>query len=570
MPDDQPDLFGESLPRSPAASAPRPASSRASARAAFSASAQPSRPSAAQPLAARMRPRALAEIVGQEHLTAPGALLPRLISSNRFGSLIFYGPPGCGKTSFAEVIARETGSRFVRINAVMSNVAELREILADARRLPETPTLLFIDELHRFNKSQQDLLLPDVEEGYIRLIGATTHNPGFYVNPPLLSRSHLFRLEPLSTAAIASVLRRALADTERGLGSHGATASDAVLADLAVLCDGDLRRALNSLEVIVLSMPNAMPAAAMPAAASGGDAANAGGSGDEKIPNPNNQIPKKSQIPTTKSQTGSGEDNGGTAATQTAAATTQTTAAATATTAAGAAAGAAAVQSAIHNPQSTFKEITPADLEAFARERRIRYDADEDEHYDTISVFIKSCRGSDPDAALYWLAKMLAGGEDPRFIARRLVILASEDVGLADPLALPTAVAAHHACDFVGLPECEYALAHATLYIACANKSNSAATALFEAKRAVSGNTIQKVPLPFRDKGGQASKRAGHGKGYLYSHDFPENISGQDYLEKPLTLYTPKTLGMEARIAERLARWRELRAAIQTENKRKA
>jgi putative ATPase len=537
MPDDQSDLFGESLPRSPAASASRPASSRASARAAFSASAQPPRPSAAQPLAARMRPRALAEIVGQEHLTAPGALLPRLISSNRFGSLIFYGPPGCGKTSFAEVIARETGSRFVRINAVMSNVAELREILADARRLPETPTLLFIDELHRFNKSQQDLLLPDVEEGYIRLIGATTHNPGFYVNPPLLSRSHLFRLESLSTAAIASVLRRALADTERGLGSHGATASDAVLADLAVLCDGDLRRALNSLEVIVLSMPAAVAAATEVAS-------------------------DKSQVSSPQSQE--------TAAGATAIAAGATATGAATATAAGVAAGAAAPQSAIRIPQSAFKEITPADLEAFARERRIRYDADEDEHYDTISVFIKSCRGSDPDAALYWLAKMLAGGEDPRFLARRLVILASEDVGLADPLALPTAVAAHHACDFVGLPECEYALAHATLYIACANKSNSAATALFEAKRAVSGNTIQKVPLPFRDKGGQASKRAGHGKGYLYSHDFPENISGQDYLEKPLTLYTPKTLGMEARIAERLARWREMRAAIQAENKRKA
>jgi putative ATPase len=478
-----------------------------------------------------MRPRTLAEIVGQEHLTAPGALLPRLISSNRFGSLIFYGPPGCGKTSFAEVIARETGSRFVRINAVMSNVAELREILADARRRPDTPTLLFIDELHRFNKSQQDLLLPDVEEGYIRLIGATTHNPGFYVNPPLLSRSHLFRLEPLSTAAIASVLRRALADTGRGLGSHDVSATDAVLADLAVLCDGDLRRALNSLEVIVLSMP---------AAAAAGDAANAGGGGTEKIPNPNNPIP------TPKAQAGSDEHNDGTAAPP----------------------GAAAPQI-VNRKSEIVNQITPADLEAFARERRIRYDADEDEHYDTISVFIKSCRGSDPDAAMYWLAKMLAGGEDPRFIARRLVILASEDVGLADPLALPTAVAAHHACDFVGLPECEYALAHATLYIACANKSNSAATALFEAKRAVSGKTIQKVPLPFRDKGGQASKRAGHGKGYLYSHDFPENISGQNYLEKPLTLYTPKTLGMEARIAERLARWRELRAAIQAESKRK-
>ena len=422
-------------------------------------------PPAHQPLAARMRPRRLDEIVGQEHILQAGNLLPRLIASNRFGSLLFYGPPGCGKTSLAEVIARETKSRFVRVNAVMSNVAELREILATARRQPEAGTLLFIDELHRFNKSQQDLLLPDVEEGTVRLIGATTHNPGFYVNPPLLSRSHLFRLEPLSPGAVAGVLRQALADKERGLGSRGHQAADKILADLAVLCDGDLRRALNALEVVALSLP----------------------------------------------------------------------------------------ESAV---------ITEQELELFARERRIRYDADEDEHYDTISAFIKSCRGSDPDAAMYWLAKMLAGGEDPRFIARRLVILASEDVGLADPQALPLTVAAHHACDFIGLPEAELTLAHATLYIATAPKSNSATLALGEAHRVLKTQPVQPVPRSLRDQSGAASKQAGHGQGYRYSHDFPENISGQAYLEKPLTLYTPKTAGWETKIAERLARWKELRARI--------
>src|ERR1700733_6918749 len=208
-----------------------------------------------QPLAARMRPRRLSEVVGQEHLLRPGSLLPRLVAQNRFGSLIFYGPPGCGKTSIAEAIANETRSRFVRVNAVMSNVAQLRDILATARRRPEAATLLFIDELHRFNKSQQDLLLPDVDEGNVRLIGATTHNPGFYVNPPLLSRSHLFRLEPLSADAIVGVLKRALIDPERGLGARGVTADDKILADLAVLCDGDLRRALNALEVLVLGLP---------------------------------------------------------------------------------------------------------------------------------------------------------------------------------------------------------------------------------------------------------------------------------------------------------------------------
>lgn len=442
MPDsDQPEFF-----------APEPATPGAST------------PSAQQPLAARMRPRVLAEIVGQEQLTQAGSLLPQLISTDRFGSLLFYGPPGCGKTSFAEVIARETKSRFVRINAVMSNVAELREILNIARKMPESRTLLFIDELHRFNKSQQDLLLPDVEEGTVRLIGATTHNPGFYVNPPLLSRSHLFRLEPLSAAAVATVLRRALEDTERGLGQQGLQAADAVLADLAVLCDGDLRRALNALEVIALSLPEGKT------------------------------------------------------------------------------------------------DITETELEAFARERRIRYDANEDEHYDTISAYIKSCRGGDPDAAMYWLAKMLEGGEDPRFIARRLVILASEDIGLADPFALPLATSALQAVDFIGLPEAELTLAHATLHIACAPKSNSATRALAAAKRAIKTAPVQPVPLHLRDKGGQANKRTGHGKGYTYSQEFPEGISGQDFLETPLTLYEPSGHGLESRIADRLARWRKLKA----------
>jgi putative ATPase len=439
---DQPDLFGDDAPVTP----DFPAAVR----------------KAAQPLAARMRPRSLAEVVGQQHILAPGSLLPRLVAQNRFGSLLFYGPPGCGKTSIAEAIAHETGSRFVRVNAVMSNVAELREILAAARRRPEAATILFIDELHRFNKSQQDLLLPDVEEGNVRLIGATTHNPGFYVNPPLLSRSHLFRLEPLVASDVVRVLKQALADPERGLGARGVTADDKVLADLAVLCDGDLRRALNALEVLVLGLP-------------------------EK------------------------------------------------------------------------SAITSAELEVYARERRIRYDADEDEHYDTISAFIKSCRGSDPDAAMYWLAKMLAGGEDPRFIARRLVILASEDVGLADPQALPLTVAAHHACDFIGLPEAELTLAHATLYIATAPKSNSATLALGEAHRVLKEQPVQTIPAALRSKSGQANKRMGQGKDYRYSHDYPENISGQDYLERPVTLYTPKTAGWEAKIADRLARWKALK-----------
>ena len=449
MPADQPDLFGDEATLPPATEP-------------VGAGAKPSH----QPLAARMRPRRLSEVVGQDHILKPGSLLPRLVAQNRFGSLLFYGPPGCGKTSIAEAIARETNSRFVRVNAVMSNVAELRQILMVARQRPEAATILFIDELHRFNKSQQDLLLPDVEEGNVRLIGATTHNPGFYVNPPLLSRSHLFRLEPLAPEDVVQVLKHALTDAERGLGARDVHASEEILKDLAVLCDGDMRRALNSLEVLVLGLPE-------------------------------------------------------------------------------------------------HGTITAQELEVFARERRIRYDADEDEHYDTISAFIKSCRGSDPDAAMYWLAKMLAGGEDPRFIARRLVILASEDVGLADPQALPLAVAAHHAVDFVGLPEAELTLAHATLYIATAPKSNSATLAIAEAHRVLKEQSVQTIPAALRSKTGQANRRMGQGVGYKYSHDYPENISGDDYLAQPLTLYTPRTAGWEAKIADRLARWKALKADIQ-------
>lgn len=413
------------------------------------------------PLAVRMRPRLLAEVVGHEHILAPDSLLPRLVSTNNFGSLLFYGPPGCGKTTLAEVIARETRSRFVKVNAVMSNVAELRDELRMARYRKDERTILFIDEIHRFNKAQQDLLLPDVEEGNIRLIGATTHNPGFYINPPLLSRSHLFKLEPLSSGDLAKVLRRALEDGSRGLGSFKTTASDGILLDLSAICDGDMRRALNALETMVL--------------ASGGS-----------------------------------------------------------------------------------RELTAKDVEVFARERHIRYDADEDEHYDTISAFIKSVRGSDPDAAMYWLAKMLIGGEDPRFIARRLVILASEDIGLADSRGLLIANAAFDACERIGLPECELNLAHATIFLAASPKSNSATEALSASKKAVREG-VQRVPMHLRDSSTKLNKKLGQGVDYIYSHSCPENISGQDYMEKPITIYTPKTAGSEKQIAERLAKFKEIK-----------
>ena len=409
-----------------------------------------------------MRPRSLAEVIGQPHLVGEGCLLPRLIAQNTFGSLLFYGPPGCGKTTLAEVIAAEVGGMFVRVNAVLSNVAEVRDILRLARYEPEARTILFIDEIHRFNKAQQDLLLPDVEAGNIRLIGATTHNPGFYIIAPLLSRSHLFRLEPLAEADVVAVLRRANNDADRGLGGHRVTISEPILTSLARLADGDLRRALNALETLVQS------------ATMGGEV---------------------------------GED----------------------------------------------------DVAAFARERQIRYDRGEDEHYDTLSAFIKSVRGSDPDAALYWLAKMLVGGEDPRAIARRLIILASEDIGLADSRALPLATATWQACECVGLPECELNLSHCTIFLACCPKSNSATLAIGAAKQAINDGPVQPVPLHLRDSHTQLNRSLGQGAGYRYSHDYPEAIAPQTYLETPLDLYHPTSHGAEAQLAARLAHYKQLR-----------
>ena len=426
---------------------------------------EPALPSARRPLAARMRPRALAEVVGHAALLGPDALLPRLLRADTFGSLLFYGPPGCGKTTLAEVIAAETKSEVVRVNAVLSGTAELREVLADARRHPSRKTVLVVDEIHRFNKSQQDLLLPDVEAGVVRLIGCTTHNPGLYVVPALLSRSHLFRLDPLSVDEVAAFLGRALTDGERGLGALGIKADADVLRQVAEMAGGDLRRALNCLETLVLSAP-------------------------------------------------------------------------------------------------VLGSVTPAAVAAFARERRIRYDDGGDDHYDTASAFIKSVRGGDPDAALYWLFVMLEGGEEPRFIARRLVICASEDIGLADSRGLGVATAAFQACEQVGMPECEYALAHATLFLALSPKSNRTTLAIAAAKDAVRHQPRQEVPLALKDAHNATNKRLGQGGGYRYSHDYPEGISGQDYLARPLSLYHPGDAGAEAAIAERLARWRGLKAAL--------
>lgn len=415
------------------------------------------------PLAERMRPRTLEEVVGHRKILGEQAVLPRLIRKNRFGSLLFYGPPGCGKTTLAQVVAASCGAELVALNAVSANLAELRQTLQSIRYRQNGDVILFIDEIHQFNRSQQDVLLPDLEKGYFRLIGATTKNPGFYLIPPLLSRSHLFKLEPLETEELVAALRNALADEERGLGKLNLTAEPGVLEALAVSSGGDLRKALNGLETL-----------------------------------------------------GEALDEGET-------------------------------------------KLTLDYLQRFGGERNLRYDAREDDHYDIASAFIKSIRGGDPDAAMYWLVRMLEGGEDPRFIARRLVILASEDVGLADARALPVATAAFQACEWIGQPECELNLAHATLFLATAPKSNSATLALMRAREAVKSGETQSVPVWLRDAHTSFNKKMGHGAAYLYSHEFPEGISGQEYMVNPLSLYTPVPQGSEKLIADRLKIWQDLK-----------
>lgn len=420
------------------------------------------------PLAARMRPRTLEEIVGQDHLLGPGRLLRRVIESDRFTNIIFYGPPGTGKTTLAEVIARTTKRRFERSSGVMSNVAQLRAVCEQARKVRHLAgTVLFIDEIHRFNKSQQDVLLPYIEDGTVTLIGATTHNPGIFINTPLTSRSLVFELHSLTPESITALIRRALTDRERGLGELHATLDPEAEAFLARICDGDARRALTALEIAVRSTE----------------------------PDAEGRI-----------------------------------------------------------------RVTPEAMAECVQRRTIAYDRDEDQHYDTISAFIKSVRGTDPDAAIYWLAKMLEGGEDPRFIARRLIILASEDIGNADPRGLTVAVAAMQAVDFIGMPEARYSLAQATTYLASAPKSNASCEAIDTAMSDIRSGRVQPVPEHLKNVHVKAEGKE-KAPEYRYPHAFADTAVDQAYLTVPKTYYRPRPSGYEDTIAKRLAWMRARKAA---------
>src|SRR5438132_5854713 len=386
----------------------------------------------AAPLATRMRPRSLEEFVGQEHILAPGKLLRRAIEADRLPSLIFSGPPGTGKTTLAHIIADMTHAKFVRLSGVESNVAEMRRVIAAAANRLRTSgqkTILFIDEIHHFNKAQQDILLPDVESGNLRLIGATTYNPFFYVNSPLVSRSQVFQLEPLRVEELEELIDRALADKERGLGNYKVKIDKDARKHLAKLSDGDARKCLNALEIGVMTTP---PTGGTTSVSSGKSKKDA----TERVP---------------PSENGT-----------------------------------------IH--------FTIAVAEESIQQKAIVYDRAGDAHYDTISAFIKSMRASDEKGAMYWLAKMLQAGEDFRFIARRIVIFASEDVGLADPGALPLAIATQQAVEFVGLPEARIPLAHATSYMCRAKKSRQAHDALNEATEKIEAEQTKRVPENLKNK----------------------------------------------------------------------
>lgn len=413
------------------------------------------------PLAARMVPRDWGEFIGQEALVHPGSPLRRTIEADRLGSSIFFGPPGTGKTALARLAARKSNAAIEFINAVTAGVADIRQVVKRAlerKRLNAQRTLLIIDEIHHFNRSQQDALLPDVERGNLTLIGLTTENPFFYVNAALMSRSTAFEFKPLEKQSLVTILDQALMDKERGFGGRKIKLDEDARTHLLAMANGDARRLLSSLELAVLT------------------------SGSDK---------------------------------------------------------------------SERIRITLEDAEQSSQRRSIRYDKKGDDHYDTISAFIKSVRGSDPDAAIYWMAKMLKAGEDPRFIARRLMILAAEDIGNADPHAISVAAACAQVTEMVGMPEARIPLAQATTYLAGAPKSNAAYLAVDSALAEVENGPQREVPNHLKDAN-LDRKALGHGKGYRYPHDYPGHHTPQEYMPLPKTFYEPTDQGYESKIREYL------------------
>ncbi len=417
------------------------------------------------PLAARMRPRTIDEFVGQEQIIGPGTLLRRAIEQDELQSAIFWGPPGSGKSSLAATIARSTKSNFENFSAVVSGVADIRKIIEKAKEQKKFyghKTILFVDEIHRFNKSQQDAFLPHVEDGTITLIGATTENPYFEVNSPLISRSRIFRFEQLGEEDLKTIMLRAVEDKERGLGNWKIAVTDDAMAHLLNIANGDARVALNALEIAALTVP------------------------------PDKRGKRK---------------------------------------------------------------VTLGIAEEALQHRSLNYDKTGDSHYDVISAFIKSMRGSDPDAALYWLARMIYAGEDARFIVRRIIVCAAEDIGNADPMALVLANAAAHAVEYVGMPEARIPIAQAAVYLACAPKSNAAYVGITRALKDVTEKQSKPVPIHLRDSSYKGAKALGHGKGYKYAHDYPGHWVEQQYMPdgiKSAPYYEPTDNGRERIIKERL------------------
>jgi len=425
-----------------------------------------------EPLAYRMRPRTLEEFYGQEEIVGEGKLLNRMIKADRISSIILYGPPGTGKTSLARIIANSTKANFEKLNAVTAGVADIKRIVSDTQNPilnPTGRTVLFIDEIHRFNKSQQDALLPYVEDGTIILVGATTENPFFEVNKALISRSSVFMLKPLGSDAIKKIIRNALTDKERGLGNMDIEIEEDALNFLADICDGDARIALNALELAVLTSP-------------------VGSDGKFHI---------DIQL-----------------------------------------------------------------IEECIQKKAARYDKSGEEHYDNISAFIKSMRGSDPDAAVFYLARALYAGEDPMFLARRIMICAAEDVGMANPAALQVAVAAAQAVHMVGMPEARIILSQAAIMVATSPKSNSCYVAIDRALDDVKNKRTGEVPMHLRNAVTSGMKELGYGKGYKYAHDYPGNIVDQDYLPQEIkgtVYYNPSANGYELKIKEWLEKRRNKR-----------